>query len=51
VPFVATLYRLTELADAASGAGLEVAIAERRPPYESEHPTTRLYLEAARPGG
>ena len=51
VPFVATLYRLSELADAASGAGLEVAIAERRPPYESEHPTTRLYLEAARPGG
>ena len=51
VPFVATLYRLSELADAASGAGLEVAIVERRPPYESEHPTTRLYLEAARPAG
>jgi SAM-dependent methyltransferase len=49
VPFVATLYDLAELSDAASAAGLAVAVAERRPPYPSEHPTTRLYVEAVRP--
>jgi SAM-dependent methyltransferase len=51
VPFVATLYQLGEFSDAASGAGLTVARAEHRPPYPSELPTIRLYVEAFRPGG
>ena len=49
VPFVATLYDLTELSDALSAAGLEVAMAERRPPYQSEGSRTRLYVAAVRP--
>jgi SAM-dependent methyltransferase len=48
VPFVATLFNLGELETAARGAGLEVAWAERRPPYPAEHPTVRLYIEAVR---
>ena len=48
-PFVATLLSLDELGAAAVGAGLEVARADRRPPYPSEHPTVRLYVEAMRP--
>jgi SAM-dependent methyltransferase len=50
VPFAATLFELSELVDAVSGAGLEVTVAERRTPYPSEHPTCRLYVEALRPG-
>jgi SAM-dependent methyltransferase len=49
VPFVATLFMLDELVAAAEGADLEVTTAERRDPYESEHPTGRLYLAARRP--
>jgi SAM-dependent methyltransferase len=49
VPFVATLYDLSELSAAAKGAGLDVAVAERRSPYQGEHPTCRLYMEAVRP--
>jgi SAM-dependent methyltransferase len=49
VPFVATLFGLDELATAAADAGLVVARADRRPPYPSEHPTVRLYVEAVRP--
>jgi SAM-dependent methyltransferase len=49
VPFVATLFRLDELAAAAVAAGLQVTLAERRAPYPDEHPTHRLYLEAVRP--
>jgi SAM-dependent methyltransferase len=48
-PFIATLYRLTELSDAVSAAGLDVASALRRTPYPAEHPTSRLYIEAVRP--
>jgi len=50
VPFAATLYGLTELSGAISRAGLDLASAERRPPYPAEHPTGRLYIEAVRPG-
>jgi SAM-dependent methyltransferase len=46
VPFVATLFELDELVEAAATAGLDVTRAERRPPYASEHATTRLYVEA-----
>jgi SAM-dependent methyltransferase len=46
VPFVATLFALDELEQALRRAGLTVSLAERRAPYESEHPTWRLYLEA-----
>jgi SAM-dependent methyltransferase len=45
VPFVASLYRLEELAEAAESAGLRVTLAERRGPYAGESGTTRLYLE------
>ena len=38
VPFVATLYHLDELVEAAVGAGLEVVRAERRPPYPGRAP-------------
>jgi SAM-dependent methyltransferase len=50
VPFVATLYDLPELSGAVIAAGLCLASAERRSPYPSEHPTSRLYIEAVRPG-
>jgi SAM-dependent methyltransferase len=49
-PFVATLYGLPELSRAVTAAGLDLAAAERRSPYRSEHPTFRLYVEAVRPG-
>jgi SAM-dependent methyltransferase len=49
VPFVATLYRLDELTEAAEPAGLSVTLAERRGPYPGESGTTRLHLEALRP--
>jgi len=49
-PFVATLYGLRELSRAVTAAGLDLAAAERRSPYGSEHPTFRLYVEAVRPG-
>lgn len=50
VPFVATLYELGELVQAAESAGLSVTLAERRAPYPDESGTTRLHLmaEAAR---
>lgn len=47
VPFVATLYRLDELVEAAVASGLRVVRADRRAPYPSESPTYRLYVEAA----
>lgn len=49
VPFVATLFRIEELALALGSAGLVVTGAESRPPYGNEAATTRLYLEAVRP--
>ncbi len=49
VPFVATLVGLAELTDACSNAGFEVVLAEQRPPYATEHPTNRIYVEAVRP--
>jgi SAM-dependent methyltransferase len=48
-PFVATLFQLDELAGATRDAGLEVVGAIRRDPYPQEHPTKRLYVEAAAP--
>jgi SAM-dependent methyltransferase len=47
-PFVATLFELDELGEACRVAGLEVLLAERRAPYQSES-TVRLYVEAERP--
>ncbi len=49
VPFMATLFTLDELVVAIGAAGMEVVLAERRPPYPAEHPTVRLYVEARRP--
>jgi SAM-dependent methyltransferase len=46
VPFAATLFGLDELVAAVHGAGLEVTVAERRPPYATEGTTVRLYVEA-----
>lgn len=51
VELEASLYALDELTTAATAAGLRVARAERRPPYETEGTTTRLYVEAVRPNG
>ena len=48
VPFVATLYGLEELVDAARSVDLRVTLTERRGPYPDESGTTRLYLEAIR---
>jgi len=50
VPFVATLFRLEELVEATTAAGLTVTMAEQRPPSSFEHPTDRLYVAAERPG-
>ena len=50
VPFAATLFELDELTGACRSTGLEVTLAERRPPYENESTTTRLYVEARKPG-
>lgn len=47
-PFVATLFQLDELTRATEQAGLEAVRAVRRDPYEQEHPTGRLYVEARR---
>ncbi len=46
VPFVATFFELPDLVAAARAAGFIIATAQRRPPYPSEHPTARLYVEA-----
>lgn len=46
VPFVATLFTLDELVAATTAVGLVVTLAERRPSYETESGTVRLYVEA-----
>lgn len=48
VPFVATFFELDELVASTTAAGFEVTIAERRPSYETESGTVRLYVEAER---
>jgi SAM-dependent methyltransferase len=48
VPIVATLFELDELVDAATAAGFDIAVAERRPSYENEGGTVRLYVEGVR---
>jgi ubiquinone/menaquinone biosynthesis C-methylase UbiE len=49
VPFVATLFTLDQLVATMSAAGLEITLAERRPSYEIESGTVRLYVEGRRP--
>lgn len=49
VPFIATLFTLDEVVTGCTDAGLLVTLAERRPPYPSEHPTWRVYVMAQRP--
>jgi SAM-dependent methyltransferase len=46
VPFEATLFANDELVELVSNAGFEVTGATVRNPYEFEHPTPRLYVEA-----
>ena len=41
-----TLFSLTELCDLVQGAGFAVVEAHERAPYETEHPTPRLYVWA-----
>ena len=48
VPIIATLFDLDELVGAATGVGFDIALAERRPPYETEGGTVRLYVEGMR---
>ena len=50
VPFAATLFGLDELVRACEEAGLEVTLAERRPPYANEGTTVRLFVEARKAG-
>jgi SAM-dependent methyltransferase len=49
VTFSATMFQLDELVDAARTAGLDVVVAERRPPVPTEAQTMRLYVEATKP--
>jgi SAM-dependent methyltransferase len=49
VPFAATLFELDELVAATTAAGLEMTRADRRPPYETEGNTVRLYVAARKP--
>jgi SAM-dependent methyltransferase len=49
VAMSATFFTLDELVAAAIGAGLVVTVADRRPPYDNEGTTIRLYVEAQRP--
>lgn len=44
----ASFFRLDELEHAATAAGLDVVTLERRPPYENEGSTVRLYIEAVK---
>jgi SAM-dependent methyltransferase len=46
VPFAATLFSLDELAQAIHRSGLRLTMSTRRAPYETEHQTVRLYVEA-----
>ena len=49
VPFAATLFQLDELVRACEEAGLDVTLAERRPPHANEGKTIRLFVEAEKP--
>lgn len=49
VPFVATLFTLDEIEGVLRKLGLTIRRAERRAPYPTKHPTTRLYVEATTP--
>ena len=46
VPIAGTYFRLDELVDLVRAAGLAVEVAEQRPPYATEGPTNRLYVQA-----
>ncbi len=46
VPVAATFFELDELVATSASAGLEVTLAERRPPYAVEGDTVRLYVGA-----
>ena len=48
VPFAATLFSLDELVAAFESAELDVVLSERRPPYDNEGSTVRLYVEGVR---
>ena len=48
VSVAATLFQLDELIDACRAAGLDVEVAERRPPYATEGPTVRLTVLAVK---
>jgi ubiquinone/menaquinone biosynthesis C-methylase UbiE len=48
VPFIATMFELDELVATMTAAGFDVTIAERRPSYDSESGTVRIYIEAER---
>jgi SAM-dependent methyltransferase len=50
VPFAATLFELDELVGATRSAGLDMTVAERRPPYTHEGGTVRLYVQATKAG-
>lgn len=48
VPFAASLFSLDELVATFEAAALDVVLAERRPPYDNEGPTVRLYVEGVK---
>ena len=49
VDLAATFFSLDDLVSTAVDAGLEIVIADSRPPYDKEGPTVRLYVEAVKP--
>jgi ubiquinone/menaquinone biosynthesis C-methylase UbiE len=48
VDLCASLFRLDELEEAAAVAGLTTVARERRPPYENEGSTVRLFIDAVK---
>ena len=50
VDLAASFFTLYELEDAATAAGLATVTRARRPPYENEGSTVRLYMEAVKEG-
>ena len=45
---IASLFTLDELVVMSEASGFSVTLAERRSPYQGEHETARLYLEAVK---
>ncbi len=51
LPIAATLFGLEALVDTCEKSGFSVLMTRRRSPYEGEHTTMRIYVEAAKAAG